>query len=544
MPPWTPLVFKGATEKELSMRLDNEIKNQLKTAFQALSSPVVIEVSESSHSDQDDLIQLLSDLADCSSQIQIERKTDLKSNAPSITISGSRAKQSIAFRGIPGGHEFSSLVISILYVDGKAKQPDAGLIARIRQLKGPIRLRTYVSLTCENCPEVVQALNLMATLHPDFRHETIDGGIAQDEVNSLGIQGVPAIFTSKNTLLHSGKSNLAELLARLEATYGTETSSDQTTSLGKYDVVVIGGGPAGSSAAIYSARKGLKTALIAESLGGQLKETKGIENMISVSYTEGTKLAAQLNEHISAYPIHTFEHRQVKSISGDSTKDILLESGETLQAQAIIVATGAKWRRLGVPGENEHIGRGVAFCAHCDGPFYKGKRVAVVGGGNSGVEAAIDLSAIAEHVTLVEYGDRLKADDVLVEKLKTVANVTILYHAKSTEVLGDGSKVNGLAYENRSDGSRHTIAVDGVFVQIGLSPNSQFVKDWVEVTPSGEIVVDSRGRTSAPGIYAAGDVTTIPFKQIITAMGDGAKVALAAFEDRMRAQASRPSQSF
>ncbi len=373
----------------------------------------------------------------------------------------------------------------------------------------------------------------MALHHPDFIHETVDGAIAQAEIEDLGIQGVPAVFSDRK-LLHSGKSHLLELVGKLEMEFGRANEASQPKDLGEFDVAVIGGGPAGAAAAIYSARKGLKVAVIAERFGGQLRETKGIENMISVPYTEGAKLAAQLSDHVRSYPVTLLEHRRVSAIltSGES-KVITLESGESLQARAVILATGAKWRELGVPGEREHIGQGVAFCAHCDGPFYSGKKVVVVGGGNSGVEAAIDLAGIAREVVLLEFGDRLKADGVLIEKLSSLPNASILTQARTTQVIGDGSKVTAIEYEDRKTGEIHKIDTDGVFVQIGLLPNSQFVKGLVELNPFGEIVVDDRGRTSAPGIYAAGDVTPLPFKQIVTAMGDGAKVALSAFEDRM-----------
>ena len=373
----------------------------------------------------------------------------------------------------------------------------------------------------------------MATLHHDFEHEIIDGNLAQEEVAALGIQSVPSIVLNQK-LIHSGRAELIDLIDILEKNGGTQGTPSSQVHLGAFQVVVIGGGPAGASAAIYSARKGLRTALIAERLGGQLQETKGIENMISVPYTEGVKLAQNLNQHLSAYPIQVFAHRRVKEIQLNSVKHILLESGEILDAEGVIIATGAKWRELGIPGEKEHIGLGVAFCAHCDGPFYQGKKVAVVGGGNSGVEAALDLSAIANHVTLLEFADNLKADQVLIEKLHQTPNIKLILSARSTQVIGDGKKVSGLEYENLKTKEMQTLALDGVFVQIGLIPNSSFVKNLLEVTKYGEIVVDPKGRTSVAGIYAAGDVTPIPYKQIITAMGDGAKVALSLFEDRMR----------
>jgi alkyl hydroperoxide reductase subunit F len=364
----------------------------------------------------------------------------------------------------------------------------------------------------------------------------IDGAYVQDEIKTLGIQGVPSVVVNSK-LIHSGRIGFLDLLTKLEETFGTAASSGEAPSqdLGKFDVVVIGGGPAGASAAIYSARKGLKTALIAERFGGQVQDTKGIENLISVMYTEGPQLAAQLNQHVLSYPVELFEHRRVARVDTIDGNTIHLEGGEFLNGASTIVATGAKWRELGVPGEREYIGRGVAFCPHCDGPYYKGKKIAVVGGGNSGVEAAIDLAGIVREVVLLEFADQLKADQVLVTKLKSLPNVSIVTSARTKEIVGDGQKVEGLLYEDRKAGTDARVDLDGVFVQIGLLPNSQFLKGAVELTKFGEIVVDDKGRTSAPGIYAAGDVTTTPYKQIIIAMGEGAKTALAAFEDRMRA---------
>jgi alkyl hydroperoxide reductase subunit F len=380
----------------------------------------------------------------------------------------------------------------------------------------------------------------MATLHSDFEHEVIDGAVAPEEIDALGIQGVPSVIADEK-LLHSGKSTLLDLLTKLETAFGTSAQESASQDLGHFDVLVIGGGPAGASSAIYAARKGLSVALVAERLGGQLQETKGIENMISIPYTEGVPLAAQLTDHLSKYPVKIFEHRRVRSIHNSepgANKHVALEGGESLSAQAIIIATGAKWRELGIPGEKENLGQGVAFCAHCDGPFYKNKRVVVVGGGNSGVEAAIDLAGLASEVTLLEYHEQLKADDVLTSKLRSIPHAKIVTQAKTTRVIGDGKKVTAIEFEDRATGATKTIETDGIFVQIGLLPNTHFLKGLLELTASGEIAVDSRGRTSASGIYAAGDVTTIPFKQIITAMGDGAKVALTVFEDRLHASKS------
>jgi alkyl hydroperoxide reductase subunit F len=436
---------------------------------------------------------------------------------------------------VPGGHEFTSLVLAILNADGKGKLPDEMILERVKRLKGPIHLRTFISLTCENCPEVVQALNLMALHHPNFSHTMIDGGIKQDEVQRLNIQGVPSVM-SGDTLLSSGKTNFVELLTKLESSFGVNEAAaidPAKLDLGRFDVVVLGAGPGGASAAIYSARKGLKTAIIAERLGGQVQDTKGIENLISVKYTEGPQLAAQLFQHISAYDIKLLEHRKVRSVSEGDIKKIVLESGETLETKSLIIATGAKWRELGIPGEKDYLGRGVAFCPHCDGPYFKGKDIAVIGGGNSGVEAAIDLAGIVKSVTVFEFNAELKADRVLVTKLESLPNVRIVTHARTNRIIGDSSRVTALEYEDRTSGQLRDLELDGVFVQIGLVPNSAFIKDVVQTNKYGEIVIDDKCRTNVPGIYAAGDVTNVPFKQIIIAMGEGAKAGLTSFEDIM-----------
>jgi alkyl hydroperoxide reductase subunit F len=378
----------------------------------------------------------------------------------------------------------------------------------------------------------------MSIIHGDFRHEMVDGELAEEEVRRLGIQGVPAVVVA-DKIVHVGKATLAELLDLFEEKFGTEVKTANTIEQGSvktFDVVVIGGGPAGASAAIYSARKGLKTAIVAQRFGGQVQDTLGIENLISITHTEGPKLAADLVAHMRAYPIELLEHRKVETLLASGIKkEVVLKGGERLIADAVILATGAKWRELGIPGEKEYIGRGVAFCPHCDGPFYKGRRVAVVGGGNSGVEAAIDLAGICSEVTLVEFMDRLKADEVLVNHLKSLPNVTIMTNTRTVEVHGDGSKVTSLRCQDRTTEKDQTIELEGVFVQIGLLPNSAIVKDIVDTNRFGEIVIDPKNHTSVAGVYAAGDVTTVPFKQIVIAMGEGAKAALSAFEDRIRA---------
>jgi alkyl hydroperoxide reductase subunit F len=514
--------------------LDQNLIEQLKSVFTKLENEVVLVVQKSSHADQPQLVELLERVSSTSSLIKLNLSDEL-CEIPHFHIEYKGKKTGISFKGIPNGHEFTSLILAILNVDNKGKFPDEKILTRIKKLKAPIELKTYISLTCENCPEVVQALNLMAIVHENFKHEMVDGAYVQGEIKELGIQGVPSVV-SGSKLLSSGRISLLDLITKLEEEFGSEENKHASATdqnLGDFDVVVVGGGPAGASAAIYSARKGLKTALLAEKIGGQVQETKGIENLISVPYTEGPQLAAQLQQHIAQYPISVFEHRRVKEIKKAENKEILLEGGEFLKAKSIIITTGAKWRELGIEGEKEYIGRGVAFCPHCDGPYYKGKKIAVVGGGNSGVEAAIDLAGIVREVIVFEFMDQLKADKVLVDKLRSLPNVSIVTSAKTDKIVGDGQKVTSLEYVNRQNNERVTVDLDGIFVQIGLLPNSGFVKEIVETTKFGEIVVDNKGRTSEKGIYAAGDVTTVPYKQIIIAMGEGAKAALAAFEDQM-----------
>ncbi len=495
----------------------------------------------SGHPKQGELVELLVEVSSVSPLITAQ-PSGLTVPNPGFSILYDGKPNGISFTGIPGGHEFSSLVLAILNSDRKGKLPDAMIAERIKRIKGPVRLRTVVSLSCENCPAVVQALNLMAVLHPDFTHEMVDGEFIQDEVQRLNIQGVPSVL-SGSKLVSSGKAALIDLLERLEKEFGTRDAaagSGASRDLGRYDVVVVGGGPAGVTAAIYTARKGLKTAILAERIGGQMMDTKGIENFISVPYTEGPQLSAALAKHLAEYPIDVLEHRRVETVgpaeaaeSGAGVRKLKLTSGEELTARALIVATGAKWRELGVPGEKEYLGRGVAFCPHCDGPYYKGKNIAVVGGGNSGIEAAIDLAGIVKSVTVFEFMPELKADAVLVNKLLSLPHVRIIKNARSNKVVGDGAKVTALEYEDRATGELKTQVLDGIFVQIGLLPNSGFVKGIVETSKFGEILVDAKCRTNVKGIYAAGDVTNVPYKQIIIAMGEGAKAGLSAFEGLM-----------
>ena len=522
--------------------LDEAIATQLRQVFGSLKSSYRLVVANGGNPKQGELLDLARSLAATSDKIEAVVEGEVERGVR-LDIVRDGVPTGITFRGVPGGHEFTSLVLAILNADGQGKLPDAGVRERVAALKGPARLRTYVALSCTNCPDVVQALNHVALFNPQITHEMIDGELHQDEIEKLGIQGVPSVYAG-DTLVHVGKGSFAELVEILENKLGrSESANSATPQLAQeYDVVVVGGGPAGASAAIYTARKGLKTAIIAQKFGGQVQETLGIENLIGTAYTEGARLTADLDKHVRAYPVDVLEHRRVERIVDGPQKEVWIQGGERIKAPTLIVATGAKWRELGVPGEKEYIGRGVAFCPHCDGPFYKGRPVAVIGGGNSGVEAAIDLSGICTQVTLLEFADELKADAVLIKNLRSRENVTVISSARTTTVLGDGNKVTGLEYENRKTGEIHKVEVDGVFVQIGLSPNSAIVSDLLELNRYGEIVVDDKGRTSVPGIYAAGDVTTVPFKQIVIAIGDGAKTALTAFEDRMRAGESAAAE--
>ena len=512
--------------------LDTLIKYQIITLFDDLRSSFTFDIYVSDqHENRNELIELLEDVASCSDKISCKINSG---KGLEFTILKNGLDTRIKFRGIPTGHEFTSLLLAVLNSDGKGKNfPDEFITNRVKALKGTIKLTTYVSLTCTNCPDIVQELNIMTMLNPQISHEMVDGAINQEEVDALKLQGVPSVFADGN-LLHVGRGEFGELLTKLETLYGTDEKlvSDVVRN---YDIVVVGGGPAGSAAAIYSARKGLNVAMVAERVGGQVKETVGIENLISTPKTTGEELANNLKIHMQDYPIDILEHRFVERVEIDNSNKVICVNGrEKLIAPALIIATGASWRKLNIPGENEYIGRGVAFCPHCDGPFYKGKHVAVVGGGNSGIEAAIDLAGICSKVTVIEFLEDLKADKVLQEKAKSLPNVEIILNTQTTEIIGNGEKVTGIKVKNRSNETEQIINLDGIFIQIGLAANSSVFNEVVDVNRFGEIEIDTHCRTSTRGIYAAGDVTTVPYKQIIIAMGEGAKAALSAFEDRIR----------
>ncbi|MFA6750732.1 MAG: alkyl hydroperoxide reductase subunit F [Fermentimonas sp.] len=513
--------------------LDNSLKEQVKAIFANLESEYQFDIYASEkHESYSELVELLDDVVSCSPKLSLNINDG---DAISFKLMKNGKKTGIVFRGIPNGHEFTSLLLAVLNSDGKGKnQPDEFIRKRVKSLKGKIKLSTYVSLTCTNCPDVVQALNLMTIINPNITHEMVDGSIYKEEAESLRIQAVPAVYAD-GELLHVGRGEFGALLTKLEAKYGTEETETPDEEANKFDVVVVGGGPAGASAAIYSARKGLNVAVLAETVGGQVKETMGIENLISVPKTTGIELTGQLRKHMEEYPISILEHRLVEKVElDDKHKIIHVKGGEKFITGSLIIATGANWKKLNVPGESDHIGKGVAFCVHCDGPFYKDKHVAVIGGGNSGIEAAIDLAAICSKVTVFEFLDELKADRVLQEKVASLTNVEVFLSSQTTEIIGDNEKVKGLRVKDRKTDNERIVDIDGVFVQVGLAPNSSVFKDIVNISKYGEIEVDEHCRTNVPGIYAAGDVTTVPFKQIIISMGEGAKAALTAFDDRIR----------
>jgi alkyl hydroperoxide reductase subunit F len=455
---------------------------------------------------------------------------------PSFALNSPGHDIHLRFAGVPMGHEFTSLVLALLQVGGHPSRVAQDVIDQIKDLDGDYRFETYFSMSCQNCPDVVQALNLMAVLNPNIQHVAIDGAMFQDEVEQRQVMSVPTMFLN-GQVFGQGRMGVEEIVARLD-TGAAAREANRIAAKAAYEVLVIGGGPAGASAAIYSARKGIRTGLVAERFGGQLLDTMAIENFISVPETEGPKMVAQLEQHVGQYDVDVMNlQRAERLVPGDGLLEVQLANGASLKSRTVILSTGARWRQMNVPGETEYRNRGVAYCPHCDGPLYKGKRVAVIGGGNSGVEAAIDLAGIAFHVTLIEFDHQLRADAVLQRKLHSLRNVKVVTSALSTEVTGDGSKVTGLVYEDRGNNEKHTIELEGIFVQIGLLPNTEWLQGTVALSPRGEIIVDERGQTSIPGVFAAGDVTTVPYKQIVIAMGDGSKAALSAFDHLIRTSA-------
>ena len=517
--------------------LSADITAQLRTHFEKITRPVVLASSLDDSAKSAELAELLDELAALSDHITVERRDD-DERRPSFAVERAGTDVSVRFAGIPLGHELTSLVLAVLQVGGHPSTAAVETIRQIEALDGEYAFETYFSLTCQNCPDVVQALNLMATINPKISHTAIDGALFQDEVDARKVMAVPTVFLNGEQW-GSGRMTLEQLVAKVDEG-AAERQAESLRGKGTFDVLVLGGGPAGASAAIYAARKGIATGIVSERFGGQVLDTMAIENFISVPYTEGPKLVAALEQHVKDYDVDVMDLQVAKGLhrDDDGTITVDLESGVSLTAKTVVLSTGARWRNLGVPGEEQYRTKGVTYCPHCDGPLFKGKRVAVIGGGNSGVEAAIDLAGVVAHVTLLEFDPQLRADDVLQRKLRSLPNVDVLTSAMTTEVVGDGSQVAGLAYEDRQTGESRTLELEGVFVQIGLLPNTEWLRGSdVELSDRGEVVVDERGRTSMPGVFAAGDCTTVPYKQIVIAMGQGSTAALSAFDHLIRTSA-------
>ncbi len=508
------------------MILDADIKAQLNQYLELMEGNVRLKVSVNSDSVSQDMMALVKELTEMSSKITLEEAQ--LPRTPSFSINRIGEDTGVTFAGIPLGHEFTSLVLALLQVSGRAPKVEQSIIDQIKSIKGTYHFESYISLSCHNCPDVVQALNLMSLLNPGITHTMIDGGIFKEEVESKNIMAVPAVYLNGEFFL-SGRSSLEEILTKLG------NVPDASTFAGKdpYDVLVVGGGPAGASAAIYAARKGIRTGLVADRFGGQVADTLGIENFISVNYTEGPKLAASLDGHVKAYDVDVMNLQRVTHLAKKDMIEVELENGAILKSKTVILSTGARWRNIGVPGEAEFKNKGIAYCPHCDGPLFKGKHVAVVGGGNSGIEAAIDLAGIVNHVTVLEFLPELKADAVLQERLYSLPNVTVLKNVQTQEITGT-NKVDGITYIQRDTGAIHHIELQGVFILIGLIPNTDWLEGTVDRNRFGEIIVDSHGATNIPGVFAAGDCTTNPYKQIIIAMGSGATAALGAFDYLIR----------
>lgn len=522
--------------------LDTNLKTQLKAYLERVVRPIEITVHVDDGARSKEMLELVADIAEQSDKISVTEVRGADGRVPSFALTSPGEAIELRFAGLPMGHEFTSLVLALLQVGGYPPKIEQALADQIKALDGDYTFETYFSQSCQNCPDVVQALNLMAVLNPRIRHVAIDGAGFQAEVDVRQVMSVPTVYLN-GEVFGQGRMSADQIVAKLDV--GAEKrAAAKIDALAPYDVLVVGGGPAGAAAAIYAARKGVRTGVAAERFGGQVLDTMEIANFISVPHTEGPKLATALESHVRDYEVDILNlQTATKLIGGGEHVTIELANGATLKSKSVILSTGARWRKMGVPGEEQYLAKGVCFCPHCDGPLFKGKRVAVIGGGNSGVEAAIDLAGIVTHVTLIEFDSKLRADEVLQKKLNSLPNVTVLVSARTTEVLGDGSKVSGLVYEDRTNGSSHTVALEGIFVQIGLLPNTEWLKGTIDLTPRGEIIVNDRGETSLPGVFAAGDCTTVPYKQIVIAMGEGAKASLSAFDYLIRSSVTRVAES-
>jgi NADH-dependent peroxiredoxin subunit F len=508
------------------MALDAEIKSQLNQYLQLLEENILLKVSVGSDDVSKEMLALVDELASMSSKITVE-KVELN-RTPSFSINRVGEETGITFAGVPLGHEFTSLVLALLQVSGRAPKIDQSIIDQIKKIDGEYHFETYVSLTCHNCPDVVQALNIMSVLNPNITHTMIDGAAFKEEVESKNVMAVPAVFLN-GEFWNGGRISLQEIIAKL----GEGLSAEDLADKDPYDVLVVGGGPAGASAAIYAARKGIRTGIVAERFGGQILDTLSIENFISVKATEGPKLAQALEEHVKEYNIDVIDLQRAKRLEKKDLFEIELENGAVLKSKSVIISTGARWRNVNVPGEQELKNKGVAYCPHCDGPLFAGKDVAVIGGGNSGVEAAIDLAGIVKHVTVLEFASELKADQVLQERLNSLPNVTVVTNAATQEITGTNN-VTGITYTDRKTNEEHHVELQGVFVQIGLVPNTEWLEGTIERNRIGEIVVDKRGATTIPGVFAAGDCTDSAYNQIIISMGSGSTAALGAFDYLIR----------
>lgn len=514
--------------------LDAATTAQLKAYLGNLRRPIELVATLDDSAKSAELRSLVEEIAAQSDKVAA-RFDGTDERVPSFAIRADEGRAEAVFAGLPMGHEFTSLILALLHVGGHPPKEDAELLDQVRELDGPLHFETFFSLTCQNCPDVVQALNIMAALNPNVTHVAIDGALFKEEVERRQIMAVPTVFLNGQPF-GSGRMDLAQIVAKLD-TNASARAAEKIAAKEPFDVLVVGGGPAGAAAAIYAARKGIRTGVVAERFGGQVLDTMGIENFISVQHTEGPKLAAQLESHVKEYEVDVMNLQKATALvpgTEGGLHEVKLENGASLKAKTLILSTGARWRQMGVPGEDEYRNKGVAYCPHCDGPLFKGKRTAVIGGGNSGVEAAIDLAGIVAHVTLIEFDSQLRADAVLQSKLRSLPNVTIVTSALTTEVLGDGAKVTGLVYQDRRSEAMHTVELEGIFVQIGLVPNTEWIKGAIDLSARGEIEVDARGATNVPGIFAAGDATTVPYKQIIIAMGEGSKAALSAFDYMIR----------
>ena len=520
--------------------LDATLKTQLSAYLEKLQQPIELVASLDDSDASHELDELLGEITALSPHIT--RVSGNAARKPSFEIRRSGSDVAVAFAGIPLGHEFTSLVLALLQVGGHPVKIDESLAAQVRQLPGDYVFETYMSLHCQSCPDTVQALNAMSVLNPRIRHVAIDGALFQTEVEAKEILSVPTVYMNGKEF-DAGRMSIEQVLAKLD-TGATARAAEALKQREPYDVLVVGGGPAGAAAAIYAARKGIRTGIAAERFGGQVLDTLSIENFISVPETEGPKLAAALEHHVRQYDVDLMNlQRAEKLVTGGELLEVQLANGASLKGKTVILSTGARWRQMNVPGENQYRNKGVAYCPHCDGPLFKGKRVAVIGGGNSGVEAAIDLAGIVDHVTVLEFDGQLRADDVLQRKLHSLPNTTVHVNAQTTEMVGDGGRLTGLRYTDRTNGQPSDLELSGVFVQIGLLPNTDWLKGTVALSPRGEIVIDDKGHTDVPGVFAAGDATTEPFKQIVVAMGGGSTAALSAFDFLIRHSAPAEVES-